>query len=183
MNEVKREIRRILLGYISFSDSDNAIVAAAPKNRLRLLGIFGGSTGARLFGIISRTQRYRLGESDPDPDRLCDTAFADLGRRTQLESAPERHAVFYAPYWYNPSVLTAECFENGEIELNVYTAVSPTVWLNTSHAMRRFEKFMPETLERQGVHVERKKREKPEKPAKESIAARVKKRFSRRDED
>lgn len=178
MNEVKREIRRILLGYISFSDQ---VIVAAPKHRLRLLGIFGGATGARLFGVASRTRRYRLGESKAAPDELCGNAFANLGRRIRLESVPEKHAVFYAPYWYNPSVLTAECLQSGEIEVIAHTAFTLTAWLNTAHALRRFEKFMPETLERQGAP--KKQPEKKEKPAKEPLAERMKRRFSRRDED
>lgn len=187
MTEIKREIRRILLGYISFSD--NSIVAANGRFRMRLLGIFNGSSAARIFGVVRRARRYRYPESRIPADAACNEAFANLGRRILLESAPDLQAVFYAPFWYNPSVLTAELLEDDIFEISVYTAFSLTAWLNTAHALRRWKRFMPKELEELSMpkqirkHLFAKKDENPDAPKKPPLWERVKTRLARKPED
>lgn len=184
MTEIKRETRRILLGYISFSE--NNIVAA--NGHFRLLGIFNGSSAARIFGVSRRIRRYRYPESTIPADAACGEAFANLGRRILLESAPDLQSVFYAPFWYNPSILTAELVEEDVIEVSVYTAFSLTVWLNAAHAFRRWKRFMPRELEELSLPKELKKHlfAKPADdgaPKKPPLLERVKNRFSRKPGD
>lgn len=188
MTEIKRETRRILLGYISFSD--NRIVAANGRFRTRLLGIFNGSSAARIFGVVRRARRFRYPDVKIPADAACDEAFANLGRRILLESAPELQAVFYAPFWYNPSILTAEPVEEDVIEVAVYTAFSLTASLNAAHAIRRWKRFMPKELEELSTPKALKKHlfaKKPEEaadtPKKPPLWTRVKDRLARKPED
>lgn len=190
MDDIRREIRRILLGYISFSEN---YIVAMPSRRLRLLGAFNGSSAARILGVAERCRRYQLsGKGDALP-RECDGAFAGLGRRIQLESAPERQAVLFTPFWFNPSVLTAEMVGEDLIEVCVYTARTLSVGANSRFAFRRWRKQMPEELEEQSLPAEMKKhlfrRTKTEADAnagdaeREPLLARVKDRLHRKKDE
>lgn len=186
MNAIKWEIRRILLGYISFSEN---YIIAKQSNGLRLLGIFNGTSEARIFGIAQRTRCYRVSEINKPLAHICDNAFANMGRRIQLESAPDRLAVLFSPFWYNPSVLTAELLEDDKVEICVYSARTISVGLNARHAFHCWKKNMPETLEDISINNKQHKThrtgaddsKKSEK--KTSVINRIKEHLSHKDED
>lgn len=172
MNEIKREIRRVLLGYISISEN---YIVATPSRGLRLLGVFNGSFAARVLGLARRVRHYAL----PDGENAVDNAFANLGRRIVLDSAPDCQAVLLTPFWFNPSVLTAQQLENGELELCFYTAFSLSAGLNARQAIRRWRKLMPAALEERTLPTEKKKRRKSaDSPKKAPLSARLRSHFS-----
>lgn len=141
MTEETREIRRILLGYIAFEDQN---MVAAQKGRLfRALGVFNGSGAARVLGILHRKRRYTL--DGQTLDSHCDAAFAGMGRRIRLDTAPEKQAVFFCPPLRNPCVLTSEMKEDA-LEVSVYTARGLSGLLYSELAFRRWKKAMPEAL-------------------------------------
>ena len=160
----KREIRRILMGYIAF-DEDQHILASERSSHLRLMGLLNGSTGARVLGLGVRTRHYVLTASPEESLEECGNAFAELGRFVELDSDPELLAVFYSPIFYNPAILTAQV-QDGNLVLTVYTARSLTVRWNTAHAFRQWRQRMPEGLrERELAEKSKGKKKKKEKNA------------------
>ncbi len=173
MEELKKEIRRILLGYIDYRD--NCIVAARDSVQMRMLGTFNGTTMARLFGVSVITRRYRIAEEQETEENLSksekkknrkngdtkkkqqarklfedgDSALQNMGRRVFLTSEPERIAVFYASVFYNPAVLLLDLNEEEEaVEVTVVTARTVVSRLNAAHAFWKWSKYIPYDLER-----------------------------------
>lgn len=185
MDDLKKEIRRILLGYIAYRD--NCIVAAKESVKMRMLGTFNGTTMARLFGVSVITRRYRVAADDEMDEALSkaerkqnrqngdtkkkqlakklledgDSALQNMGRRVLLDSEPERIATFYAPILYNPSVLLLTLSEDEEtVEVVVVTARTLVARLNAAHAFWKWSRYLTFDVER----VELPKPE-PEEPA------------------
>ena len=173
MDDLKKEIRRILLGYIAYRD--NCIVAAKESVKMRMLGTFNGTTMARLFGVSVITRRYRVAEDEEAEEALSkaerkqnrkngdtkkkqlakklfedgDSALQNLGRRVLLDSEPERIATFYAPVLYNPSVLLLDFLEEEEaVEVTVVTARTLMAHLNAAHAFWKWSRFLTFDVER-----------------------------------
>ena len=153
---LRREIRRILLGFIDY-DQEQRLIAAERSEHMRLLGVFNGTGAARVFGLSVRKRQYAVTETSVQPETACAEAFSHLGRRISLDTAPELTAVFYSPVLFNPSVLTAA--EAGELlEVCVYTARTPTAFLNAAHAFRKWRRFMPEGLREKETPEERRRK-------------------------
>ena len=173
MEELKKEIRRILLGYIAYRD--NCIVAAKESVKMRMLGTFNGTTMARVFGVSAITRRYRVAEDEEAEEALSkaerkknrkngdtkkkqlarklledgDSALQNLGRRVLLESEPDRIATFYVPILYNPSVLLLSLVEDEDaVEITVVTARTLVARLNAAHAFWKWSKFLTFDVER-----------------------------------
>ena len=173
MDDLKKEIRRILLGYIAYRD--NCIVAARESVKMRTLGTFNGTTMARLFGVSVITRRYRVAEDEEVEEALSkaerkknrkngdtkkkqlakklfedgDSALQNLGRRVLLESEPDKIATFYAPILYNPSVLLLDFVEEEDaVEITVVTARTLMAHLNAAHAFWKWSRFLTFDVER-----------------------------------
>lgn len=151
---VKKEIRQILLGYISFEDKH--IVAADGIFRMRSLGVFNNSGAARILGVTVRTKQYRIPKRlRPTIRNVCEEAFLHLGRRVLLRTAPDTPAIFYSPFFFYPSVLTASQTKNDILEISVYTARGLSVPLTAWNAFRNLKKQLPDGFE--SVKKEKKK--------------------------
>ena len=172
MDDLKKEIRRILLGYIDYRD--NCIVAARESVKMRMLGTFNGTTMARLFGVSAVTRRYRFAEEEAPQEELskkekkksrkngdtkkkqnarklyesADDAFQHIGRRVLLSSQPDRRAVFYGAILFNPSVLLLDLVEEeGAVDVTVVTARTLIARLNAAHAFWKWKRLISEELE------------------------------------
>ncbi len=186
MDELKKEIRRILLGYIAYRD--NCIVAAKESVKMRMLGTFNGTTMARVFGVSVITRRYRVAEDEEVEETLSkverkknrkngetkkkqlarklfedgDSALQNLGRRVILESEPDKIATFYSPILYNPSVMLLHFVEDEDaVEITVVTARTVMARLNAAHAFWKWKRYIPYDVERLDL---------PEPPSEESPA-------------
>ena len=173
MEDLKKEIRRILLGYIAYRD--NCIVAARESVQMRTLGTFNGTTMARLFGVSVITHRYRVAEDEEVEENISkaekkknrkngdtkkkqlakklfedgDSAMQNLGRRVLLDSEPERLATFYAPVFYNPSVLLLDFVEEEDaVDVTVVTARTVIARVNAAHACWKWSKCLTLDVER-----------------------------------
>lgn len=162
MMTVKKEIRQILLGYISFQDK--CIVAVEGVFRMRSLGLFSNSSAARVFGVAERVRRYRIPKKHGEELRsFCEKHFRNLGRRVLLKGEPDMSAVLYVPILFSPSVLTAAEEDKGILAVRVYTARSLTAWITVSHAFRVWQKQLPEGSERIKADQRTKKEKAPRK--------------------
>ena len=180
MMSLKKEIRQILLGYISF-DGKN-ITAAEGVFRMRSLGVFNTSGEARIFGISERCQRYAIPKKERDRiAAVSDKALMNIGRRISLQTAPDTPAVLHTSVIFNPSVLTI-AYENekkGTLTVRVYTARTLSSWITSRHTLRVLEKQLPEGFvrlqsekkERAAEARERREKEKAQKTAKKSAAS------------
>lgn len=167
---LKQEIRRILLGFIDY-DEEEHIIAAERTEHLRILGLFNGSSAARLFGVAVRKRQFTVPKAQYAAD-ICRDAFAHMGRRVSLDAGPELTAVFYSPLLFNPAVLTAR--SAGEVlEVCVYTSRTPTVRLNAAHAFRKWRQQMPDGL-REKAAAEEDTRQKKNKRRKAPLRQRQK---------
>lgn len=186
MEDLKKEIRRILLGYIAYRD--NCIVAARESVKMRMLGTFNGTTMARVFGVSTVSRRYRVAEDqemqetvskserkknrkngDTKKKQLArklfeegDSALQNMGRRVLLDSEPDRIATFYAPILYNPAVLLLDFNEEEDaVDVTVVTARTMMSRLNAAHAFWKWSRHI--SLEIEQVQ--------PPKPEKEETDA------------
>ncbi len=176
INDVKKEIRRILLGYIAYYDT--CIVAARESVKMRMLGTFNGTGFARVFGVTAIKRRYRFSEEESSSDVLSkeekkknrktgdtrkkqrarklleegDKSLQNLGRRVLLDADPDQIATFYAPVLYNPSVLLLSLDKEEEaVEMTVVTARTLIARLNAAHAFWKWSRNIPYELERLDV--------------------------------
>lgn len=148
----KKEIRRLLLGYFTY-DEDNNLMAAERGFRLRSLGLLNGTAGARILGVGVRRRSYDYSEELEPILETCMAAFSQIGRRVILDEGAEIPAVFYSPYFFNPSVLTAE-EEEGRVVVSVYTARSIAIIWNAAHAFRQWRRHMPDGLREKDLSKE-----------------------------
>lgn len=173
MEDLKKEIRRILLGYIAYRD--NCIVAARESVKMRMLGTFNGTTMARVFGVSAITRRYRIAEGQEMEETVSknerkknrkngdtkkkqqarklfedsDSAFQNMGRRVILDSDPDQIATFYTPILYNPSVMLLSFNEEEDaVDVTVVTARTLIARLNAAHAFWKWSRFLTFDVER-----------------------------------
>ena len=167
----KKEIRQILLGYISFEGK--SIAAAEGVLRMRSLGVFNNSGEARLFGVAERTRRYSVPKNQREKlGAVCEKAFLNIGRSVVLHSDAACPAVLHTSYFFNPSVLTAESEKKDVLTIRVYTARTLSMFFTVSHAFRVLEKQLPEGFVRKPSEKLKKKAntkgKKPEQDKKKS---------------
>ena len=152
----KKEIRQILLGYISFEGK--SIAAAEGVLRMRSLGVFNNSGEARLFGVAERTRRYTIPKNQREKiGAVCEKAFLNIGRSVALWSDAACPAVLHTSWLFNPSVLTAEIEKKDVLTIRVYTARTLSMFITVSHAFRVLEKQLPEGFVRKPSEKQKKK--------------------------
>lgn len=152
----KKEIRQILLGYISFEGK--SIAAAEGVLRMRSLGVFNNSGEARIFGVAERVRRYSVPKNQREKlGAVCEKAFLNIGRSVVLQSDAACPAVLHTSYLFNPSVLTAESEKKDVLTIRVYTARTLSMFFTVSHAFRVLEKQLPEGFVRKPSEKPKKK--------------------------
>ena len=174
MEDLKREIRRILLGFIAYRD--NCIVAARESVKMRMLGTFNGTAMARVFGVSTIIRRYRVAEGQEMEEETVlskserkknrksgdtkkkqqarklfedgDEAMQNMGRRVLLSSDPDRLATFYTPILYNPAVLLLDYLEDeNAVEVTTVTARTLMARLNAAHACWKWSRNLSYDVE------------------------------------
>ncbi len=115
----KKEIRRILSGF-SVYDGEK-IKASSNLFNTDIQGTFTGSFTSRFFGLTAVKRQYKFSVTQKEAEKLCRKAFADMGRRVELDSAPDALALVFFPHLHNPFVMTAD-IEGRQLLLQYYTA-------------------------------------------------------------
>lgn len=143
MNERKRNIRKLLTGYLH--DDGTVIVPAEKIWQVTYHGTFTGSASARVFGIFSRTRTYRLKEKTALVRETCAKTFMQMGRRASVEEDPEELTVLCFPVLHNPCLLSAHV-DGNTVTLDFCAARTIRAFLNARRAFRQWEKLLPEGI-------------------------------------
>ena len=180
MDELKREIRRILRGHFTYETYENGgmlIVATQNPLKIQSSGMFFGIDSIRELGMGVRSRTYQVRGKAQETQDICVRNMLLRGQQIILRSSPNTLAVLHFPITANPSVLTLDD-EGDQYLLRVYTARSPLAW---RYAARIFEKWEYDTQaclggtapapaaspKRGGAHLAGKKRKNTGKRSKE----------------
>ena len=143
MDARRKEIRRILIGYIT-PDADGCIVAGNVLDSV-FQGFYSGSLSARLFGLKVKKRTYRTAVREAALADAVAHAFAEMGREVRLAEAPGALAVLCYPLLHNPCLLTAELTDKAdELLVTFYAARTLRAPLNAAGRFAEWKKKLPE---------------------------------------
>ena len=144
MDNLKREIRRILRGHFTYETYENdemLIVATQNPLKIQTSGMFFGIDSIRVLGMGVRSRTYNVRGETQETQDICVRNMLLRGQQIILQSAPNTLAILHFPIAANPSVLTLDDVGDQYL-LRIYTARSPLAW---RYAARIFEKWEYDT--------------------------------------
>ena len=143
MDDVKREIRQMLLGNLV---PDGKFLAVSP-NKLQSMrfGMADGADMVLMFGISKRTKYYTTDKSMGKVRDSVHKAMMDIGRKVKMTSNPKAEAVICRYLITRPIVVLYDVDEVG-IKLETYTARGVLGLLSELWIRFRLNRLLPEDL-------------------------------------
>lgn len=156
MDELRREIKEALLG--SLVPSDGRLVVSTNRWAKYRAGMQDGYDKVRIFGVMSRKRWYLSRKKAKQIRELAVKGMQNMGRMISLSSAPDLEAVYCSYLINNPAILTFQRNQDGTIELTAYSGRGFSGWLACFRTLNRFQKEVPEVLQRMSEEDEQLKK-------------------------
>lgn len=156
MNELKKEIREALLG--SLVPGDEMLRVSVNRWAKYRAGMQDGYDKVRFWGVMSRKRWYLSRKSAKQIRELAVKGMQRMGRMIELESEPDLEAVYCTYLLNNPTILTFQRNQDGSIELTAYSGRGLNGWISCFRTLNRFQKEVPEVLQRMSEEDEQQKR-------------------------
>ena len=156
MNELKKEIREALLG--SLVPGDERLRVSVNRWAKYRSGMQDGYDKVRFWGVMSRKRWYLSRKSAKQIHELAVRGMQRMGRMIELESEPDLEAVYCTYLLNNPTILTFQRNHDGTIELTAYSGRGLNGWIACFRTLNRFQKEVPEVLQRMSEEDEQQKR-------------------------
>ena len=156
MNELKKEIREALLG--SLVPGDERLRVSVNRWAKYRSGMQDGYDKVRFWGVMNRKRWYLSRKSAKQIRELAVRGMQRMGRMIELESEPDLEAVYCTYLLNNPTILTFQRNHDGTIELTAYSGRGLNGWVSCFRTLNRFQKEVPEVLQRMSEEDEQQKR-------------------------
>lgn len=145
MDKRTREVRAILAGFISYELDGAVITAAKDLSDLENPDFYPGADGAFVLGVHKVMQQYTVQGNVKTAHEACIRAFANLGRRAFLHTAPDALVMLCKPPAGSAVVVTLEA-EGKQLLLCIYTARTPLCLLRIRRMQKQLAAALPKTL-------------------------------------
>lgn len=156
MDALKKEIKEALLG--SLIPSDGRLQVSTNRWAKYRAGMQDGYDKVRFFGVMSRKRWYLSRKNAKQIRELAVKGMQNMGRMMELSSAPELEAVYCSYLLSNPAILTFQRNQDGTIELTAYSGRGFSGWVSCFRTLNRFQKEVPEVLQRLSEEDEQQKK-------------------------
>ena len=156
MDELKKEIREALLG--SLVPGDEMLRVSVNRWAKYRAGMQDGYDKVRFFGVMSRKRWYLSRKNAKQIRELAFKGMQRMGRMIELSSAPDLLTVYCTYLMNNPTILTFQRNQDGSIELTAYSGRGFNGWISCFRTLNRFQKEVPEVLQRMSEEDEQQKR-------------------------
>ena len=156
MDALKKEIKEALLG--SLIPSDGRLQVSTNRWAKYRAGMQDGYDKVRIFGVMSRKRWYLSRKNAKQIRELAVKGMQNMGRMMELSSAPELEAVYCSYLLNNPAILTFQRNQDGTIELTAYSGRGFSGWVSCFRTLNRFQKEVPEVLQRMSEEDEQQKK-------------------------
>jgi len=141
-----KEVKKILINQVEL-DSDGHLIAVTDA----ILPVWGPADGEHKIhslGITTREFYYKSKYSDSKALYTAGEAMSNIGRRVNLRCMDNAVACLVKSYFFYPAVLVFFVNEENRFQLSIYTARTFLSFGAVNVALNRFDKFLPETMER-----------------------------------
>ena len=156
MNEIKKEIKEALLGDLVTTEDGRLAVSFTRIAKYRN-GLGDGYDKVMLFGVMCRRRWYLSRKGGKQLRDLVVKGMQDMGRMMRLSSNPNMEAVYCTYLLNNPAILTFSHGKDGVIEITAYSGRGLSGWLACFRTLNKFQKKVPEILQRMSEEDEQKK--------------------------
>lgn len=146
MNEIKREIRKALLG--DLAPSDGVLVVTGSRIPMFRNGIKDGFGRVLFFGIICRRRWYKAKKKKESVMEDALKAMQGMGRMVALESAPDSLAVFTSYLTSCPAIMTFTAGDDGSYEAAAYSGRGIVGFISVFRMQNSFRDAVEGRLER-----------------------------------
>lgn len=156
MNALKKEIREALLGDLMPTE-DGRIAVSFTRFGKYVNGLGDGYDKVKVFGVMCRRRWYLSKKNARQIRELAVRGMQGMGRMMRLSSDPEKEAVYCAYLLNTPAVLTYSRGKDGIIEVACYAARGLSGWIACYRTLNKFQKMVPEVLQRMSEEDEQKR--------------------------
>jgi len=143
MDQRKKEIRTILMGFIRYQEE--YIVAAGDVFQAEFRGLFQGASAARFRGLKEIRRQYKLTSGKVYGNMQIVNALLAMGHPVFLSSAPDASGILYRPLLFNPVMITVEA-EKSDALFCFYTAKTLYATLNIRRVIKKLQASFPENF-------------------------------------
>jgi hypothetical protein len=156
MDALRKEIREALLGDLMPTE-DGRIAVSFTRLAKYVNGLGDGYDKVRIFGVMCRRRWYLSKKNARQMHELAVKGMQDMGRMMWLSSDPEKEAVFCSYLLNTPAILTYSRGEDGVIEMACYSARGLSGWIACYRTLNKFQRKVPNDLQRMSEEDEQKK--------------------------
>ena len=156
MDALRKEIREALLGDLMPTE-DGRIAVSFTRLGKYVNGLGDGYDKVRIFGVMCRRRWYLSKKNARQMHELAVKGMQDMGRMMWLSSDPEKEAVYCSYLLNTPAILTYSRGEDGVIEMACYSARGLSGWIACYRTLNKFQRKVPNDLQRMSEEDEQKK--------------------------
>lgn len=156
MDALRKEIREALLGDLMPTE-DGRIAVSFTRLAKYVNGLGDGYDKVRIFGVMCRRRWYLSKKNARQMHELAVKGMQDMGRMMWLSSDPEKEAVYCSYLLNTPAILTYSRGEDGVIEMACYSARGLSGWIACYRTLNKFQRKVPNDLQRMSEEDEQKK--------------------------
>ena len=154
MDELKREIKEALLGDLVPTADGRLAVSFTRRGKYRN-GLGDGYDKVLILGVMCRRRWYLSRKNAKQMRELAAKGMQNMGRMMSLSAEPDMEAV-YCSYLLNPpAIVTYQRGKDGVIEVDAYSARGFGGWFACFRSLNRFQKNVPEVLQRMSEEDEK----------------------------
>lgn len=144
-NQKKKEIRRVLMGLIDYEMDGAVIVAAEKLYNIQTHSLSTGADKVRFLGVHGSKRQYGISGDIEKTHEECIRAFAEIGRKVFLYSAPNALCTLRSPLWGPPILVSLEAEENC-LNMELYTARGVLAGLRIRNTIKKVEELFPDSV-------------------------------------